>query len=728
MTNLNIEQNNEVTKRIDDSLLEHIYNISKGLDSSVPQYMKGRLEIVHGYADAIDFLEQKFSDLYIISTGNPYIRFKDSYVQQQLANKWGDGVGLTVQQAQVQTSGQQLKTLFARNTDITSFDELKYFIGIKELPSETFRACSNLKSIDLVNIERITGYNCFTSCNKLTNIGDYSNLIRVDPDAFNYTDLSGEYDFSNITEFNNSSKEALGFSRTSNLISVKMPATQETMCNFYGSSVHHITNCLGIKYIGHEHLRACENLEELDCPNLETIASSSALSGCKSLKTVNFPNLISLGNNAFYGCTSLESIDFPKLTTILGESNFSNCTSLQSVNLPLATTITKFCFRDCSSLTSISIPNVTSLGQDAFNGCTSLTSISIPLLEQVNANGGQFNNCKKLSNNIEFPYLNITNNNAQYMFYNCELIPSITLGEVTYIPNKFFSGCKSLAHTNIDFTKVTDIGEYAFEKCEQLCVNDTITFSSLTTSLTAAKLSGFRAPHLIYSGLTTNIVNRGANEYTQTVKLNSNVTELSNQCFITCKKLISVSNLDNVITVGNECFRYDSELTSLDFSSNLKSIGNYAFSGCNKVEYISTETIYPTSIGNHAFDGCSLLKGRIDISQCKSLNGYTFFNCSSLTSIGSLNLELTSIGQHDFNNCGLTGNLDIPVSVTSLGDSCFRNMKSLTSLTFNSDTPPTRSGSSHFDGSSYIIYVPASAVDTYKVTWTNVASRIQAKP
>lgn len=727
MIGLNIEQNNEVTKRIDDSLLEHIYNISKGLDSSVPQYMKGRLEIVHGYADAIDFLEQKFSDLYIISTGDPYIRFKDSYVQQQLANKWGDGVGLTVQQAQVQTSGQQLKTLFAGHSDIVSFDELKYFVGIKELPSETFRACSNLESIDLSNIERITGYNCFTSCNKLTNIGDYSNLIRVDPDAFNYTDLSGEYDFSNITEFNNSSKEALGFYQTLNLISVKMPATQETMCNFYGSGVQHITNCLGIKYIGHEKFRTCKNLKELDCPNLETIASSNVFTSCTSLKTVNFPNLISLGNCAFNGCSSLESIDFPKLTTMLGESNFLNCTSLQSVNLPLATTITKQCFYGCSSLTSISIPNVTSLGQDAFNNCSSLTSISIPLLEQITS-GGQFNGCKKLANNIEFPYLNITSNSASYMFNNCELIPSITLGEVTHIPDKFFAGCKSLAYTNIDWTKITFIGDYAFDNCEQLCVNDTINLASLTTSLTGAKLSGFRAPHLIYSGLTTNVVNKGANGYTQTVQLNSNVTELSNQCFSSCTKLISVSNLDNVITVGNECFRYDGALTSLDFSSNLKSIGNYAFHGCNKIEYISTETIYPTSIGNYAFYGCSLLKGRIDLSQCTTIGGNAFQGCTSLTSIGSLSPELITISAFAFCETGLTGNLDIPASVASIGGDSFRYMSALTSLTFNSLTPPERTGNTHFNNSTYIIYVPASAVETYKNAWGDVASRIQAKP
>ena len=189
-----------------------------------------------------------------------------------------------------------------------------------------------------------------------------------------------------------------------------------------------------------------------------------------------------------------------------------------------------------------------------------------------------------------------------------------------------------------------------------------------------------------------------------------------------------MTNLHNVTSIGNECFRWDSDLVSLDFSSNLKTIGNYAFNPANKIEYISTETIYPTSIGNDAFSGCSLLKGRINLSECTTIGSAAFYGCASLTSIGSLSSELTSIKGWTFYNCGFTGNLDIPASVTSIGDGCFRHLQSLTSLTFNSTTPPTRNGDTQFEESTYTIYVPASAVETYKNAWGSVTSRIQAKP
>jgi len=750
MINLNIQQNNNILKNINENLLEFLYNFSKGLDSNVPQYMKGRLEVMHGYADAISFLTSKFKDLYINSSLGTYIRFKDSVVQEKLANKWGDGVGITTQSAALQTSGSQIKSLFSSNTNITSFDELKYFIGIKELPYETFKSCSNLESIDLQNVERITGNSCFYRCNKLTNIGDYSNLTRVDPSAFDYTDLTGEYDFSNINEFKDDTKEALGFQNTLNLISVKMPATQETMCNFYGSGVYHITNCLGIRYIGHERVRNCRNLQELDCPNLERITGSNNFLGDTSLKTVNFPKLNYIeGTNVFSGCKSLEEItlgpitkfnttifnecsnlttincDFSKIISI-EQNAFYNCSNIaMTFDCPNCVSIGNNSFRNCTSLQSVNFPNLSSIGSDSFNNCSSLTSISMPLLEQVTG-GGQFIDCKKLTN-IEFPHLNITNDNGSWMFNNCELITSITLGEVTYIPTKFFGNCKSLTYTNIDWTKVTHIADYAFDGCINF-LNDyeePIVFSSLT-SLTANQIQGFNAPYLKFPAIET--IGRLSNSFTKTVELHLGITSLPGFAFINSKSLTSISKLGNVTSVGNECFRYDNMLTSLDFSSNLKSIGNLAFQNCSNIEYISTETIYPTSIMDGAFSGCSKLKGRINLSECTTIGGNAFFNCTALTSIGSLSPELTTINAFAFYKTGLTGNLDIPSSVASIGGDSFRYMSALTSLTFNSLTPPERTGNTHFNNSTYIIYVPASAVETYKSVWTDVASRIQAKP
>ena len=97
---------------------------------------------------------------------------------------------------------------------------------------------------------------------------------------------------------------------------------------------------------------------------------------CPYLRTVNLPNITSIGNYTFNGCTSLTSIDLPNVTSI-GDGAFSYCRNLTSINLPNVTSIGSNAFYSCDRLTSIDLPNVTSIGIAAFQRCSSLTKIII---------------------------------------------------------------------------------------------------------------------------------------------------------------------------------------------------------------------------------------------------------------------------------------------------------------------------------------------------------------
>ena len=73
------------------------------------------------------------------------------------------------------------------------------------------------------------------------------------------------------------------------------------------------------------------NVKEVYMPEAKTL-SSSAFSGCTSLKTIDLPNLTTIGDSAFSGCSSLESIVIPSTVKNLGVNNtFGGCTSLKSV-------------------------------------------------------------------------------------------------------------------------------------------------------------------------------------------------------------------------------------------------------------------------------------------------------------------------------------------------------------------------------------------------------------
>ncbi len=73
--------------------------------------------------------------------------------------------------------------------------------------------------------------------------------------------------------------------------------------------------------------------------------------------------------------------------------------------------------------------------------------------------------------------------------------------------------------------------------------------------------------------------------------------------------------------------------------------------------------------------------------------------------------------------------VSISSGVTYIGDRAFNN-NSLTSVTVNATTPPTLGTDVFYNTNNCPIYVPASAVDTYKAStstgWSEYASRIQA--
>ena len=112
--------------------------------------------------------------------------------------------------------------------------------------------------------------------------------------------------------------------------------------------------------------------------------------------------------------------------------------------------------------------------------------------------------------------------------------------------------------------------------------------------------------------------------------------------------------------------------------------------------------------------------------------GFLGSNQSKVTSITIPN-SVTTISLGAFYQSKLTS-IDLPASVTSIGNNAFYGCTSLTSITIRATTPPTldSSYSSTFPttSQSYTIYVPASAVDTYKTTsrWSYWASKIQAIP
>ena len=178
-------------------------------------------------------------------------------------------------------------------------------------------------------------------------------------------------------------------------------------------------------------------------------------------------------------------------------------------------------------------------------------------------------------------------------------------------------------------------------------------------------------------------------------------------------------------------FVYARNLKSAVLPSGITSLGCDIFEYCSNLSSVTIpDTV--TSIGNHAFDGCSSLSAITIPSGVTSIDDSAFRGCSSLSSLTIPN-SVTSIGEHAFNDCRLSA-LTIPSSVTEIGAYAFYGSEAefnpFEYILFEGTTPATLQPSyRQFDnntGATYPLYVPQSAVNTYKSAdvWVSYASRI----
>ena len=268
-------------------------------------------------------------------------------------------------------------------------------------------------------------------------------------------------------------------------------------------------------------------------------------------------NLVSIGEEAFYGCSGLTELIIPDTVTTIGMN----------------------AFYDCSGITALELPeSIETLGESALGGMYSLSSIEIP------------------SKITEVP--------KKLFFGDMRLTEIEFRGVVTSIGDYAFSGCSSLEDFNLPET-VTSIGAYAFQTC--------ISLSSITlpASLTVINNSAFyKCSQLESIKIPAAVETIGESAFYECTKLSevrfaegSSLSSIGNSAFKSTN-LQSVSLPDSLETIGNSAF-YISTLTSVSFGNSLKKIGESAFNS-TKLETLD----FPDSlviIDNSAFYGISTL-------------------------------------------------------------------------------------------------------------------------
>ena len=198
------------------------------------------------------------------------------------------------------------------------------------------------------------------------------------------------------------------------------------------------------------------------------------------------------------------------------------------------------------------------------------------------------------------------------------------------------------------------------------------------------------------------------------VKIETDVTTISDCAFGSCKNLTSVTIPDSVTTIGGSAFSYCSNLKSVTIPDSVTTIGEGAFYFSSLTSVTIGNSV--TTIRMKAFSECSSLTSVTIGNSVTTIGKSAFSYCDSLANIevasGNLNYlsengalfdknksiliqypagnqrteyaipnSVTTIGEYAFSECRSLKSVTIPDSVTTIGGSAFTCCSELTSVT-----------------------------------------------
>ena len=357
---------------------------------------------------------------------------------------------------------------------------------------------------------------------------------------------------------------------------------------------------------------------------------------------------------------------------------FRNCDQIESIKIPdTVKIIEKYAFENCLSMTYISIPNsVISIGDEAFVRCSALPNITIPG-SVTNIGVGAFIECLSLESILT------EDSSTAYCSDNGVLF-SKDKSVLVCCPARMAGTSYNIPDT------VTDIADYAFYDCMELCsigINEGVSRIGDMAFFGCRKLESLYLPESVSE--IGNSVFTGCDRLTEISVDEDNNTYCDEDgiLFTKDKKVLlkcpiykDIGEYDipeTVTTIGNGAFEWCKKLTDVSMQNGIQIIGNHAFDGTNIKSIAIPDSV--TSIGSNAFSRCNMLE---TVKLSTGLTGIEYgllFDTDGLESI-EIPYRVQVIGQASFSSCDNLKSIIIPGSVTDVQIGAFVNSTNLTDV------------------------------------------------
>lgn len=296
-----------------------------------------------------------------------YIKFKDPVVERLCAQKWGDGIGITLAQAK---SVNDLGRTF-QNTEITSFTELPMF-GIDKIGEYEFYYCQSLSEITLFEGITKIEQRAFAYDTSLKELYIPKTLAHV----------SGQHAFSNVKL----DKLIVGGIDEWMRIKVDGESAAYTLPNLSSNKIIVNGKSDFFDYVVASDINEIPAhrlykfpIKMLDTNNVKTISTSAMQ--YSSVERVVLRSVDTLKTSAFQNCTSLEHVEGIENVTSLADRAFVFCSKLANaikIN-PRVLEIKEYTFGSCNKVPyfdfreHVSVPSLTNA-----NGMPSSSQIVVP--------------------------------------------------------------------------------------------------------------------------------------------------------------------------------------------------------------------------------------------------------------------------------------------------------------------------------------------------------------